>query len=78
METLPNIDKQEKLMLELDMRLHYLYGIVEEREGRRAERDEMAMMRMAYAQGYIDALKEDTPAQLLEDAPGYQIKGRRR
>lgn len=79
MDTLPEISKEEKLFIELDFRLCNIWNRVEEIGWEKLDKRAIAsLLRMTYAQGYTDALKEESAGQLLRDVPGFTIQGRKR
>jgi hypothetical protein len=79
MDTLPEISNREKLNIELDFRLNYIWSLVEGIGWENMDKAATAsIIRVAYGQGYTDALTERSAGQLLQDVPGFRITGRKR
>lgn len=79
MTVLPEISNREKLNCELDLRLNHVWNLLNSVGFEDLTEKQIAtLLRMAYAHGYQDALTEPSAGQLLEDAPGFKIPGRKR
>lgn len=80
MSILPDISNREKLNCELDIRLNYVWTLIDQAGGLdNLTHNQLAtILRVAYTAGYQDALTEPSAGQLLADVPGFKIRGRKR
>ena len=77
MKTLPEMSKEDKLNMAIDLRLTEQWGMVLDKDPPNLELIG-SIMRMCYAKGYTDALTEPESAMLLKELPEYSIRNRRR